>query len=268
MLSFHEATAHDPRYALPHAGLADAFLAAGFAGALPPREAWALAAESSRQALALDDRIPEPHVSAGFLRLLQDWDWDGAECECGAPSRWRPTPPPRTSGSASSSTFAAARTTQPARCGGPKSWMRSRWSSRPSVGLHRAFGGEHEAGLAQARRTLELQPAPVPRPLGGGERPTEPRPSRRGGGRAPACPRSGRGNRLHEARSRAQPGPRRPGRCGWCGRSWPRRGRPARHPTRRRASTSRWASRTARSSPWPLRPPSGTPGSSSSPWTR
>ena len=48
MLSFHEATAHDPRYALPHAGLADAFLVAGFAGALPPREAWALAAESSR----------------------------------------------------------------------------------------------------------------------------------------------------------------------------------------------------------------------------
>ena len=132
MLSFHEATAHDPRYALPHAGLADAFLVAGFAGALPPREAWALAAESSRAALGLDDRIPEPHVSAGFLRLLQEWDWDGAERELRRAIELAPDSAAPTSGSASSSTFAAARTTRPARCGGPKSWTRSRWSSRPS----------------------------------------------------------------------------------------------------------------------------------------
>ncbi len=81
MACFYEAAALDPGYALPHAGLADAFLVAALAGALPPGEAWALAGESSERALALGADIPEPHVSAGFLRLFRDWDWDGAERE-------------------------------------------------------------------------------------------------------------------------------------------------------------------------------------------
>jgi DNA-binding winged helix-turn-helix (wHTH) protein/Flp pilus assembly protein TadD len=158
MLSFHEATAHDPRYALPHAGLADAFLVAGFAGALPPREAWALAAGSSRQALALDDRIPEPHVSAGFLRLLQDWDWDGAERELrraielapdsAAPLQWLGLVLDlRGRGDE------AARTLRRAEELDPLSLVVS-----ALVGLHHAFAGEHETELAQARRTLELDP--------------------------------------------------------------------------------------------------------------
>jgi serine/threonine-protein kinase len=158
MLSFHEATAHDPRYALPHAGLADAFLVAGFAGALPPREAWALAAESSRAALGLDDRIPEPHVSAGFLRLLQEWDWDGAERELrraielapesAAPHQWLGLVLDLRGRKDD-----AARALRRAEELDPLSLVVS-----ALVGLHRAFGGEHEAELAQARRTLELDP--------------------------------------------------------------------------------------------------------------
>ena len=195
MLCFHEATAHDPRYALPHAGLADAFLVAGFAGALPPREAWALAAESSRQALALDDGSPSPTSRPGFLRLLQDWDWDGRRARAAPRRRARPpSPPPRTSGSASSSTCGAAATRRRAPCAGRRSSTRCRWWSRALVGLHHAFGGDHEAELAQARRTLELDPPPVPRPLGRGRRPAEPRASRGGGGRAPAGPRPRRGH--------------------------------------------------------------------------
>jgi Flp pilus assembly protein TadD len=158
MLSFREATAHDPRYALPHAGLADAFLVAGFAGALPPRQAWALAAESSRAALALDDRIPEPHVSAGFLRLLQEWDWDGAERELrraielapdsAAPHQWLGLVLDLRGRKDD-----AARALRRAEELDPLSLVVS-----ALVGLHRAFGGEHEAELAQARRTLELDP--------------------------------------------------------------------------------------------------------------
>jgi DNA-binding winged helix-turn-helix (wHTH) protein/tetratricopeptide (TPR) repeat protein len=158
MLSFGEATAHDPRYALPHAGLADAFLVAGFAGALPPREAWALAGESSRQALALDDRIPEPHVSAGFLRLLQDWDWDGAERELRraialaldstAPLQWLGLVLDlRGRGDEAAQTLRRAEELD------PLSLVVS-----ALVGLHHAFAGEHEKELAQARRTLELDP--------------------------------------------------------------------------------------------------------------
>jgi DNA-binding winged helix-turn-helix (wHTH) protein/tetratricopeptide (TPR) repeat protein len=158
MQCFQEATAHDPRYALPHAGLADAFLVAGFAAALPASEAWAAAEASSRQALALDDSLPEPHVSAGFLRLLQSWDWDGAEQELR-----------RAVDLASSTT-------------GPHQWLgflldlRGRREEAAAslrraedadplsmvvsalAGLHQAFGGDHEAELAQARRTVELDP--------------------------------------------------------------------------------------------------------------
>ena len=158
MLSFHEATAHDPRYALPHAGLADAFLVAGFAGALPPREAWALAGESSRKALLLDDRLAEPHVSAAFLRLLQDWDWDGAERELRRAIELAPD-------SAGAHQWLglvldlrgrhdeAARALRRAEELDPLSLVVS-----ALVGLHHAFAGEHEAELVQSRRTLELDP--------------------------------------------------------------------------------------------------------------
>jgi TolB-like protein/tetratricopeptide (TPR) repeat protein len=158
MLCFHEATALDPRYALPHAGLADAFLVAGFAGALPPREAWALAADSSRQALALDDRIPEPHVSAGFLRLLQDWDWDDAERELRRAVELAPDSPAPYQwlgllldlrGRREEATPFLRRAEEL----DPLSMVVS-----ALVGLHHAFGGDHDAELAQARRTLEIDP--------------------------------------------------------------------------------------------------------------
>jgi DNA-binding winged helix-turn-helix (wHTH) protein/tetratricopeptide (TPR) repeat protein len=158
MRCFLEATEHDPSYALPHAGLADAFLVAGFAAALSPREAWALAEESSRRALALDDGLPEPHVSAGFLRLLQDWDWDGAERELRravdlAPSS---TAPHQWLGlvlDLRGRREEAARALRRAEELDPLSMVVS-----ALVGLHHAFGGDHEAELAQARRTLELDP--------------------------------------------------------------------------------------------------------------
>jgi DNA-binding winged helix-turn-helix (wHTH) protein/tetratricopeptide (TPR) repeat protein len=158
MVCFHEATTHDPGYALPHAGLADAFLVAGFAAALPAREAWALAEASSRQALALDDRLPEPHVSAGFLRLLQEWDWDGAERELRravdlAPSS---TAPHEWLGfllDLRGRREEAALSLRRAEERDPLSMVVS-----ALVGLHHAFGGDHEAELAHARRTLELDP--------------------------------------------------------------------------------------------------------------
>jgi TolB-like protein/tetratricopeptide (TPR) repeat protein len=158
MRCFVEATGHDPRYALPHAGLADAFLVAGFAAALSPREAWALAAESSRRALALDDGLSEPHVSAGFLRLLQDWDWDGAERELRRAVELAPssTAPYQWLGlvlDLRGFHEEAARALRRAEELDPLSMVVS-----ALVGLHHAFGGDHEAELAHARRTLELDP--------------------------------------------------------------------------------------------------------------
>jgi DNA-binding winged helix-turn-helix (wHTH) protein/tetratricopeptide (TPR) repeat protein len=158
MRCFQEAAALDPRYALPHAGLADAFLVAGFAGSLEPRQAWTLAASFSRQALERDGDIPEPHVSAGFLKLLQEWDWDGAERELRravelaaastAPHQWlgllldlrgRPGDADRSLGEAEALD--------------PLSPVVS-----ALVGLHHAFAGDHERELVHARRALELDP--------------------------------------------------------------------------------------------------------------
>ena len=158
MRCFHEATVHDPRYALPHAGLADAFLVAGFAAALPPREAWALAEESSRRALALDDGLPEPHVSSGFLRLFLEWDWDGAERELRravdlAPSSTAPYQWLGLLLDLRGRREEAALSLRRAEEMDPLSMVVS-----ALVGLHHAFGGEHEAELAHARRTLELDP--------------------------------------------------------------------------------------------------------------
>jgi DNA-binding winged helix-turn-helix (wHTH) protein/Flp pilus assembly protein TadD len=158
MQCFHEATTHDPSYALPHAGLADAFLVAGFAGALPAPEAWAVAEASSREALALDDSLPEPHVSAGFLRLLQEWDWNGAERELRravelaagspAPHQWLGfLLDLRGDREAAAASLGRAGELDPLSMVGSA-----------LVGLHHAFGGDHETELVHARRALDLDP--------------------------------------------------------------------------------------------------------------
>jgi serine/threonine-protein kinase len=79
VLCFREALALDPGYALPYAGLADAYAYAGYAGLLPPREAWDLANAAATHARRLDDRLPEVHVSSAFVLMFRDWDWAGGE---------------------------------------------------------------------------------------------------------------------------------------------------------------------------------------------
>jgi DNA-binding winged helix-turn-helix (wHTH) protein/Flp pilus assembly protein TadD len=158
MACFHEAAALDSRYALPHAGLADAFLVAALAGALPPGEAWALAGESSERALALGADIPEPHVSAGFLRLFRDWDWDGAERELRLAVDLAPesTAPHQWLGlvlDLRGRREEAASALRRAQEGDPLSVV-----VLALAGLHAAFGADHEGELAHARRALELDP--------------------------------------------------------------------------------------------------------------
>jgi TolB-like protein/Flp pilus assembly protein TadD len=72
---FREAVERDAGFSLPHAGLADAYLILGFSGLVSPKEAWPLAGEEARRALAIDDSVAEAHVSLGYVHLFQDWDW-------------------------------------------------------------------------------------------------------------------------------------------------------------------------------------------------
>jgi Flp pilus assembly protein TadD len=80
---FREAVEKDPDFSLPHAGLADAYLVLGFSGLVSPKEAWPLAGEEARRALAIDETVAEAHVSKAYVHLFQDWDWAraGAELE-------------------------------------------------------------------------------------------------------------------------------------------------------------------------------------------
>jgi DNA-binding winged helix-turn-helix (wHTH) protein len=49
---FEDAGKRDPAFALPHAGLAEAFLVVGMLGVLPPATAWSKAREAAQRALA------------------------------------------------------------------------------------------------------------------------------------------------------------------------------------------------------------------------
>jgi TolB-like protein/DNA-binding winged helix-turn-helix (wHTH) protein/Tfp pilus assembly protein PilF len=78
---FEQAIEHDPRYALAHAGLADAYilLGAGDYAVLAPREAMRKAKVAATTALELDETLAEAHTSLGFLHYIYDWDWPSAE---------------------------------------------------------------------------------------------------------------------------------------------------------------------------------------------
>ncbi len=69
----------DPRFALAHAGLADAYALLGGFSFMPPQEAYAKAKLEAARALELDPTLAEAHVSIATVRYRFDWDWEGAE---------------------------------------------------------------------------------------------------------------------------------------------------------------------------------------------
>jgi serine/threonine-protein kinase len=81
---FHQAIAKDPRFALAHAGMAEAHALIASMGTtfkIPPREAYPLAKAAAFKAIELDDTLAEAHSSLGLIAFKYDWDWAGAERE-------------------------------------------------------------------------------------------------------------------------------------------------------------------------------------------
>jgi TolB-like protein/Flp pilus assembly protein TadD len=76
---FKNAVRRNARYALAHAGLADAYSLSTRYHVLPPREAWPKAKAAALKALELDDTLAEAHTALAFVKLHYDWDWEGAE---------------------------------------------------------------------------------------------------------------------------------------------------------------------------------------------
>jgi len=69
------AIARDPTYALPYAGLADAYYRSYLFGNMSPRSAFERIETAARRALELDETLAEAHVSLANMKLHSDWDF-------------------------------------------------------------------------------------------------------------------------------------------------------------------------------------------------
>src|SRR6266540_3955171 len=72
------ALARDPSFALAHASLADAYIAAAYIF-MEPRAAFEKAREAAAAALKLDVLLAEAHAAMATVKFHADWDWNGAE---------------------------------------------------------------------------------------------------------------------------------------------------------------------------------------------
>jgi len=72
---------HAPRFAQAHAELARVYTDGARYGFVVPGEAAPRARAAALEALRLDDRLADPHVALGDVRLFFAWDWTGAESE-------------------------------------------------------------------------------------------------------------------------------------------------------------------------------------------
>jgi serine/threonine-protein kinase len=78
---FEQAVAKDPRFAVGYAGIADAYIFLGKAGAILPDEASGYAWSAVSTALALDDKLAEGYISRGMLLNQFEWNWKTAEAD-------------------------------------------------------------------------------------------------------------------------------------------------------------------------------------------
>jgi serine/threonine-protein kinase len=78
---FEQVITRDPSYAPAYAGLSHAHAYRGVFAYAPAHEAFAAAKTAARQALALDDRLADAHVSLGHVFFVYDYEWEAAERE-------------------------------------------------------------------------------------------------------------------------------------------------------------------------------------------
>jgi serine/threonine-protein kinase len=78
---FERAIHLDAAYAVPHVGIAMAYLELGENGAMDTRDAYPRAGGATAAALALDPDLAEAHCTLGILRAVADFAWTSAEEE-------------------------------------------------------------------------------------------------------------------------------------------------------------------------------------------
>jgi DNA-binding winged helix-turn-helix (wHTH) protein/tetratricopeptide (TPR) repeat protein len=81
---YQEALRHDPNYALPYAGLAEAYALLGShydSTGLNPSDAMSKAKAAAAKSIEMNEAVAETHTALGAIKERYDWDWPGAEKE-------------------------------------------------------------------------------------------------------------------------------------------------------------------------------------------
>jgi TolB-like protein/Tfp pilus assembly protein PilF len=78
---FGQAVQNDPKLAVAHCGLGDAYNLLAVYGVLPPREAMPLAKRSALRALEINHELGEAHACLADVSCFYEWDWDTAAHE-------------------------------------------------------------------------------------------------------------------------------------------------------------------------------------------
>lgn len=78
---FGQALAKDPKLAMAHCGLGDAYNLLAVYGVLPPHEAMPLAKAAALRALEINPELGEAHACLADVSSFYDWDWDTANQE-------------------------------------------------------------------------------------------------------------------------------------------------------------------------------------------
>jgi len=78
---YEQAIAHDPKYALAYAGLANSYVLLPFYFSVPQRDAMAKARDAALKALQLDPKLAEGHTALGKILNFDDLDLAGAARE-------------------------------------------------------------------------------------------------------------------------------------------------------------------------------------------
>ena len=82
IVSYNQAIALDPNYALAFAGIADYYNWLGIYGVMPPHECFMAAIEAATRAIKLEESLSEAHASLGFAFLGGTYDWRLGEESC------------------------------------------------------------------------------------------------------------------------------------------------------------------------------------------
>jgi DNA-binding winged helix-turn-helix (wHTH) protein/TolB-like protein/Tfp pilus assembly protein PilF len=76
---YKAAAARDPKFALPHVGLADAYAVLGVFEIRPPDAVFPVARAAAQRAVELDEQLGEAHASLGHVATQFDRDWREGE---------------------------------------------------------------------------------------------------------------------------------------------------------------------------------------------